>query len=93
MGFIAPIIGPIATLVTTAVTIGRSTREQADQRRNREAQAAAAGEVLRKEQLLANRKDHLRQLRASGSGQNTILGGGGDINSQAEVGRNVLLGQ
>jgi len=52
----------------------------------------AAMEAERKQRLESAQQDRLRRRRSAGSGQqNTILGGA--PSQQADIGRNVLLGQ
>jgi len=99
MGFITPAVAAVfATVASTATTIVTSEQQSSDAKKAREAQrkaglqaSQAADDVLRKEQLLSSRQSRLRQRRAAGSGQGTILSGG--VEQQAETGRNVLLGQ
>jgi len=90
-GTLATLVATLASTASTIVTSADAKKARAGQREAREASAAAASEVLRKEQLLSSKQNRLRQRRAAGSGQGTILGTSGD--QQAEIGRNVLLGQ
>ncbi len=95
MTFITPavalVLSTVATTVTSTVQAGEARKARAKQEgAATRAASLAAGDVLRKEQLLSDKENRLRQRRAAGSGQNTILGGGGE---SPEIGRNVLLGE
>lgn len=84
-------LGFIATAATTATTITQSQQARKDQRRAAGRERSIEMEARRKDQLLSSQQERLRQRRAAGSGQTTILGG--SATSQAEIQRNVLLGQ
>ncbi len=94
MSFITPaVVALVSTVATTATTLSSTGATRREGEKNRRAAAKAAGDVAARESLLVSRADRVRQRRASGSaGQGTILGGAG-TGSQAEIGRNVLLGQ
>ena len=93
MSFIVPFIPLITAAATTAVSLtGLASAKNRASKNSRDA-AAAASEALRKEELLLSREDQTRRRRAAGAGQaSTVLSGEG-VAGQAEIGRNVLLGQ
>ena len=93
--FITPgVAAVISAVASTASTIATSETQKAAAKKASSKQIAAseaaADDLARRDQLLTDRSSRLRQRRAAGSGQNTILGGAAP---QAEIGRNVLLGQ
>ncbi len=91
-GVAVAIAGLLATAGGTAATQIQAKKERKARKKAADLAASIELEAQRKDQLLESRENRLRQRRASGSGQNlTILGG--ETASQAEVGRNVLLGQ
>lgn len=94
MGFITPavaaIVGTIATVGTTAAQLAQATKDKRDRKNQKTADILAEAEARKKDQLLESRETRSQRKRASGSSQTTILGGSG---TQAEIGRNVLLGQ
>lgn len=91
--FITPTLAAIfSTVATTATTLTQLSSAQKEKARSRRAGVAEASEIAEKEELLVSRENRLRQRRAAGSGQGTILSGTGTA-PPGEIGRNVLLGQ
>jgi len=94
MAFIAPAVPAIvaATAIgTTAATLSQQAKTRKAAKEERMAESLALNEAQTKERLLESKVQRTRQRQTSGSGQNTILSG--SSGSQAEVNRNVLLGQ
>ena len=82
-------IGIATSLAGTAVSGVQSAKAREQQRRQQRRADAATREAEQKERASVEDRNRTRQRLGAGSGKGTILGG----ESQAEIGRNVLLGQ
>jgi uncharacterized protein (UPF0254 family) len=89
MAFLPAAVVPI---ITAAVSIGTTIASIGKGAGTTQPSNAMEIEARRKEELLQSRDERLRRRRSQGTGKSTILTDG-EGGSQAEIGRNVLLGQ
>ncbi len=90
MGVTGLLAAGIATsALSTGTQISQSIGARKQQRRQQHLADLAAREAKLQERTEVESRNRARQRLAAGSGKSTILGG----ESQAEIGRSVLLGQ